>query len=165
MFTYFTYSKEDFFHSLSGSLIIFATGTMGTCIDLVWRSGETCTATPLLRNPPTISSPVHLYLFRGKSQNNTVHPVKQSSLSKNLKHILVTRQMQNSSRKINHFNYVQDVQVTVNNAIPEHFFLFDYMENICSVFLVYFNDSAGVQSMPAPHLLCLLLKHFPVFSS
>lgn len=110
MFTYFTQSKEDFFHSLSGSLIIFATDTMGTCTDFFWRYGETSTTANLLRNLLTISSPVYLSLFRTKPQNNTVHPVKQSSLSNNLKHILVTRQMQNSSRKINHFNYAQDVQ-------------------------------------------------------
>lgn len=36
----------------------------------------------------------------------------------------------------------------VNNAIPEYFCLFDYMENICSVFLICFNDSAGVQNLP-----------------
>lgn len=36
----------------------------------------------------------------------------------------------------------------VNNAIPEYFYLFDYMENICSVFLICFNDSAGVQNLP-----------------
>ena len=36
----------------------------------------------------------------------------------------------------------------VNNAIPKYFCLFDYLENICSVFLICFNDSAGVQNLP-----------------
>lgn len=36
----------------------------------------------------------------------------------------------------------------VVNAIPEYFCLFDYMENICSAFLICFNDSAGVQNLP-----------------
>lgn len=32
----------------------------------------------------------------------------------------------------------------VSNAIPEYFCLYDYTENICSVFLICFNDAAGV---------------------
>lgn len=99
--------------------------------------GEICTATHLLKNLLAISSPLHFHLFRRKIKNNTVHAVKQSFLTNNVKHIFEPRQLQSSSRKINNFNYAQAVQVS----------LFDYMESIYSIFLICFNDSAGVQNL------------------
>lgn len=43
---------------------------------------------------------------------------------------------------------LKQLKSAVNNAIPEYFCLFDYMESVCSVFLICFSDSAGVQNLP-----------------
>lgn len=42
----------------------------------------------------------------------------------------------------------KEFKSAVSNAIPEYFFLFDYSENIYSVFLICFNDAAGFQNFP-----------------
>lgn len=43
---------------------------------------------------------------------------------------------------------LKEFKSVANNVIPEYFCLFHYMENSCSVFLICFNDSAGVQNLP-----------------